>query len=235
MTDNKSIHEHVAGAIRTGTVKMRPRWYFILQGLLFALGAIIVILLALFVSSFIIYMLQQTGVAVVPGFGLRGWYSFARHLPWLLVVLSLAFTLIVEVLVRRYSFAYRRPLAYSVVGVIGIVIAGGFVLAHTSVHPRLMLYAQQHRLPFGERLYRDIDERQFGDVFKGIVVATTSEGFIIEHRFGTSSVLVTHETRQPLRRPAIPGDFVIILGDQASDTITAVGIRPRPKPMRLMK
>lgn len=228
MKAESSIHEQVEAAIKEGSVRMKPRWHFVLRGTLAVLGGVIIALLLLYLVSFIIFALRQTGVAVVPAFGLRGWLSFARHLPWLLIVFSLIFILLLELFVRRYQFAYRRPLFISALAIIGIVVAGGFVVANTSLHPQLLRYAQQHRLPVGERMYRDLDERRLADIYRGIIVATTSQGFIIEDRQGTSSILLTSSTRQPRERELLPGDFVVIFGDFASGTVTAVGVHHRP-------
>lgn len=232
MSNITSMHERVAAAIRDGRVNMKPRWHFILSAVLAVLGGVIAACLLLYCISFIIFMLQQTGVAFVPLFGLRGWLSFLRHLPWLLIVLSVIFVVLLEIFVRRYSFAYRRPLLYSAAGIVVLVMVGGFVVARTSFHPQMLFYAREHRLPFGESLYRDLDERRFGDVYRGIVVATTSRGFVLQDRQGTSSVIVTEETLQPRQAEIVPGAFFIVFGDVSSGTIEAIGIHPGPARMK---
>ncbi len=220
------ISDKIASAIATGKITMRPRWYFILRAALMLIGGLLLVLLLLYVISFVIFTLRQTGIGFVPVFGLRGWIAFLRHAPWFLMLLSLAFVLILELLVRRYAFAYRRPLLYSVGAIFIISLSGGFMLAASPLHPRLLQYAYQHHLPFGERIYRDIDEQRFPDVYRGMIVATTSSGFILQQQFGTSSVVVTGATMMRGAMSILPGDTVIILGDSASDTIRAFGLRP---------
>ena len=106
----KSIKNKVLEAIKSGQVKMRPRWYFILKTILVALGIVMIFLTLLYLISFIIFILRITGIWFAPAFGFEGYGIFLFSLPWLLVIISVLFAIILEVLVKRYSFAYRHRL-----------------------------------------------------------------------------------------------------------------------------
>ena len=221
----EQLNKKIEAAIEEGKAIMRPRWYFVIQGVLAVLGGVLIALVLLYLISFIVFTLKQNGVGFVPAFGPRGWLSFARNLPWLMILFSLLFIGLLELFVRRYAFSYRRPALYSALGIICLAVVGGFFLAQTELHPRVIQYSFTHHLPVGEAWYQRIENERFNDIFRGIIVATTSSGFIIEARLGTSSVVVGPTTRLiPMDTP-MPGSGVIILGDVNDEAIHATGIR----------
>src|SRR3989344_3614541 len=114
----RSIKEEVIARIKRGETIMRPRWHFVLRAMLYALGVLIAALALVYLASFIMFVLRETGLLFVPSFGFRGVGVFLFSLPWFLILLSLVFVFVLEVLVRRYAFAYRKPLLYSVFGIV---------------------------------------------------------------------------------------------------------------------
>lgn len=221
----KSISEKIIEAARTGRIKMRPKWHFILKAALAASGGVILVLLVLYLASFIIFLMHRTGTWFVPVFGLRGLYAFLTSLPWLLVVLLVFFAAILEVLVRHYSFAYRRPLMYSVAAIIIIVAVGGLVIAGTPVHRHLSKYAEGNRLPpFAGNLYRDIDRRPPRDIYRGQIAEITRAGFVIGNHRDSLSVIITARTRMPFGSDFSVGDQVVVFGPRRGAVVEAFGV-----------
>ena len=101
--NKKSVSEQIVETIRSGGVKMRPKWHFALKTILALTGAVILLLTLIYIASFAIFMLRQTGVLFAPTFGFRGGYVFLRSLPWLLISLLVVFIVVLEILVRHYS------------------------------------------------------------------------------------------------------------------------------------
>jgi hypothetical protein len=221
----KTVQEEVVEAIKDGRVCMRPRWQFVLRGALAVLGGILIALVLLYVISLMLFMMKQSGVAVAPLIGWKGVLAFMRALPWLLIVFSLVFIILLEVLVRRYAFAYRRPLLVSAVGIIVLVFAGGFVIAQTSFHARIFRGARDHKLLFVERVYRSGGMPPPG-VYRGFIDATTTQGFYLRAvEGGRLPVGITKETRLPRAWEPRHNMPVIIFGFPASDTVQAVGVK----------
>jgi hypothetical protein len=224
---NESIKNEIISAINGGHIKMRPRWHFVLRGALAVVGGAIIGLLLLFLVSMIIFVLRQTGAGFAPAFGPRGWFIFFRSLPWLLIVFSLIFIALLELLARQYSFAYRRPLLYSAVGIIVLVVSGGFLVAGTSLHGHISKYVQDHHLPIGEGLYRGIRQAQFENIYPGIIVATTTDGLTLHGRRGDIlTIIVTPETRIANEDRFMTNQPIVVFGERiTSGTIRAFGIR----------
>ena len=84
-------NNEILNSIKAGGVKMRPRWYFILQAALAMIGGMILLFLIIYLISFIVFVERQTGAGFIPAFGLRGWTRFLVSLPWLLIMLTFVF------------------------------------------------------------------------------------------------------------------------------------------------
>jgi hypothetical protein len=226
-TENNKIEEQVLTAIESGRVKMRPRWQFVLQAALLGIGAVMLLFVLLYLVSFILFVLHQNGAWFVPNFGAPGWFALFRRLPWVLIGLSAIFIIILEVLVRRYSFAYRRPLLASALGIVGVVLIGGVVIAATPFHARLFDSARHNGLSVIGSMYRGFGMPDFDDIHRGNIVQAVIGGFVIQDDDGnTSTVLITPQTRLPLGDDFEVGDTVIVFGTEAQPgLVTAFGIQ----------
>lgn len=234
---DKSVKNNILSAIESGKIMMRPRWHFVLRAALFLLGTILVALTLLYLSSFIFFSLHQSGAWFFPRLGFRGLGLFFISLPWLLILVGIIFIIVLEVLVKKYSFSYRKPLLYSTIGIIIFVLLGGFVIAKTSLHPGLFENARNNQLPFGGGLYRQFgNQRPPGNVALGTVIEIIGKGYKIEDPRGeTVEVIINTETQFPAGRNIAVDDNVIVLGQRQNSNITASVIRkieendfPRP-------
>ncbi len=208
---------------------MRPRWQFILRGVLAFLGGVLMALVLLYLISLIIFIARQSGAAFVPAFGLKGVWAFLRALPWLLIVFSLVFIVLLEVLVRHYPFAYKRPLAYSACGIIVLVVAGGFIVAGTSLHRMLSDEQGDQRVPrMTQKFYRFFGQYPLREIRRGLIVSTTTSGFILREGGRTSSptvILVGPRTQTQSVDGLRIGEAVVVFGPNASDSVQAIGIQ----------
>ena len=221
----ESAKQRILDRIREGDVLMRPRWHFMLRTLLVAIGGIIVGLVVLYLISFVVFMLRQTGVAYVPALGFAGMVRFLISLPWLLVIAALAFILVLEVLVRKYSFAYRRPLVYSLVIVLVVVGAGSYLVSASGMHTRLLQAAVEQRLPIAGPVYRAYGKQQIRGVHPGTVLEASEEGIVIlNHRGEEINVIIDARTRLRPGAAPVTGDRIVITGEREGAAIRARGV-----------
>lgn len=222
------VQESVLENIKNHHVSMRSKKYFLLQTALFVTGMIIVIGTLLYLASFIVFGLAESGIWFVPLFGLKGWFVFFKSLPWVLILLVLVFALILEVMVRRYSFAYRRPLLYSMLGIVGLVLIGGFIISRIHLHQQIRQYGRMHGVPMVGGFYRRFGTPNMREVHKGIIREQGLSQFVIEGSTGeTSTVFFASGTRilQFRKEGFSASDTVIIFGDRDGRTIRAFGIK----------
>jgi len=228
-----SMKEKMLAKINTGEVKMMPRWYFVLRGLLWASLGVVLFLVAIYVLSFFLFFLRETGLWFAPGFGLEGLMLFVVSSPWILVAAVGGFVLVLYLLVRSYAFSYKKPLVYSMIGIVLAVIGIASVLQSVGFHDRTRDFAETHRVPGLAPLYRSLDEKPPKDVTKGEVILVTSTALQIATREGNIVVHISDTTKMPKTAVTV-GERVEVFGPNVNGFIEAFGIRkagdPPPPP-----
>ena len=222
-----SLKEKIVQAIETGKVHMRPKWRFVANTAALLFGVILALLILFYLASFIVFISHKSGAWFAPAFGLRGLYIFLTSFPWLIMAVAALFIFAVLFLIRKYAFAYGRPLLYSSLIVIALVIIAGFAIAQTSLHKGLFLMAQDEHLPFAGRLYRENGLMgRPGNIISGVIVEMIDDGFNMESRRDeVVTVVITPQTRLPFGADFEPGDAVVVLGDREDNKVRAFGIR----------
>lgn len=229
------MKQAVLSRIESGQVMMRPKWHFILKTIVFATGTIFTGLALLYVVSLIVFVLQRTGVWFAPGFGFRGLGIFLFSAPWLLVLVGFVCAVGLELLTRYYSFSYRKPILYSIGGVVLFVIVGSVVFAQFGVQHAIARFAKDRGIPIARPFYQGFDEQRMKNVHPGTVVSVFDGGFTLEsRRRELLTVVIDTETRFPFGVDFVTGDQVVVLGDREDTTIQAFGVRrmddiPRPE------
>lgn len=215
-------------AIENGQVKMRPKWQFLVRSILLVISAILSLLAILFLASFILFVLRQSGLWFAPGFGLSGFGIFFRSLPWVLILLVIILVILLEYLVRKYSFGYGRSLFISMLAILLIALTGGIILEMTPLHRDLFVSAHNNQLPFGGIFYQHYGgQDQDQNLIAGNIAAVSSTIFIIlTPRDEDVPVVVgpnTIFTNTTLSDLGI-GDAVVIEVQRVADQIRAINI-----------
>lgn len=221
------VKNKVLDQIKGGKVAMRPRWHFVLKGALVLVGMCILILGLVYLESFIMFVLIGTGLGFIPAFGLAGLVTFLLSAPWLLIILAILFVLILEYLVCNYSFGYRKPLLYTVLGIVGFSVLGAFLVSESGLHYQAMERAKDSRLPIVGGMYRDYGLAPHKEVHLGVFSTSTERGFILLSRTGDDlEVVINSSTKVPSANFLLPGQRLLILGFEEGGEVIAKGIRP---------
>ncbi len=223
---DKILKDSILTPIEDGKVKMRPRWYFFVLATLYLVGVILWILFLLYLVSFIIFILDQNSIWFLPGFGFRGIHEFLTSLPWILIFLAIPLIIILEILVKRYSFVYRRPLIYSIIGIVAFSMIGGFVVAMTPFHNGLLGQAEKKRLPFAGGLYRYYGIPNKRNLVIGNITKITNNEYHIKGTRGEiTNILVKPQMHFSSGMNFVVGDKIIVFGKFEGDAIEAFGIK----------
>lgn len=226
MNDQPTQTNEIFEAIRSGEVKMHSRLYFILRDVLGIVAIVIVLLMAVYLASFIIFVLQGSGAWFVPVFGLAGWFALFMALPWMLILLSAIFVIILAVLVKRYQFAYRWPLLYSFLGIIFLIAATCFLFVQSSFSGEFFSSPIAQEVPFLGLYYPGFGKIESGDIHRGTIVLTGANGFVLRDNIG--NLLNVHIVSSTNMMPGLAfrtGDQVVVFGDtSATGTIYAFGV-----------
>lgn len=214
----------IMDAIRARDIRMRPRGYFMLRGILAVISTALLFIALLYFVSLFIYALHANGIWFAPDYGFSGWSLFLTALPWGLLVLSFVLMLVLaKILRQRYAFAYKRPLSYFLFAVIVIAAVGGFFLAATAFHPDLFQYATTN-IPFLGDFYQ-YETALPASVHRGRIVSFTDDGFTIADGLGVTSS-VTAAPGVVFIQDFHAGDVVLVFGTRdKTGLISAFGIQ----------
>lgn len=219
-------------AIRGDTVRMRSRLHHAIVGALWIGVGTLLVSTALFLVSFGIFVMRGNGLFATVHFGPRGFITLLTTLPWLILISTVGIVVLLEILASRFSCVYKRPLIYSLFGALLLVVLGGTLIAHSTVHETLLRMHQVRPMPGIGPLY-DSAIRTIDDVQIGTIVAYNTESVTIETRDGdVLRIQIQEETRLP-PVPLREKLTVVVLLDHDGTTPTALGIRPL-KPERTL-
>ncbi len=224
-SNKKSIREEISAKIKSGQVKMKPKAYFVFKICLLAFGVIALTLSSLFITSFIFFSIRAGGLLSLLKFGVPGIRILLFSLPWLLILGAGILIATSEIFAKHFSFVYRRPILYSGLAILLIVILGGSALERTRLHSNLFFLAQNGRLPIAGRIYREFGMPEIRDAHYGVVFEITNGGFRIKTPQGEEfNIIVTAQTQMPPEK-ITKGEIVIVLGERGDHTIYAQSIR----------
>ena len=235
--EKKSIETAVFEKIEKKDVVMKPRSYFILKSILYILGTLLVLIFSVFLTSFIFFVLRLNGSSLLPGFGFAGMRIFFASFPWFLLFTAILFIGVFELFVKKFSFSYRKPILYSVLGAIILVFTLGFIMA--PFHGKIFNQAEKGKLPLAGFLYRGYGNLKFNGAYIGKVFEILPNGFQIKTKDNNDFfVAVSSITRFPFNGKIEKGDIVIVIGKLEGEAIKAFGVRKaegRDGPQRLFQ
>ena len=230
---NEQLNKEILSQIKEGKVEMKSHGYFLLRTILGVLGVFLLSLCLVFLVSFILFGLRKSGVALAPGFGPQGFILFAMSLPWMLILITVAFLAVLEILIRKYSFVYKKPILYSLIGVFGITTLITLLLPSFAIHNSVFRAYRPEGgdrgadMPTIGRFYRGFGMPHSPDLVRGVVLDFATGTLIISTDGGvTSSVIFTDMTKIFPGTSMKIGDELLIFGPRStSGMIQAFGIR----------
>lgn len=222
----RTVHEKILTAIKSDEVTMRSRYYFIARSILFTLCTVLAFTVALYLVSFVTFMARSNGLGALPQFGFEGWRILFGALPWIVLLLIGAVFVVLQLLSTHFAFVYKRPLVYSLLGSIVVLVVGGGAIAQTTLHDRIYQLTQERGLRFTAPLYKDVLHDEQG-VYTGTLSILPSGEWLLIARDDTRYTLEVHSgTRMP-PMPFANGDLVMVVGEETDDLdIRTRGIRP---------
>lgn len=224
---NSKLAQKISELIQKRQVKMRSKAYFVLKTGLLILGIALVALFVLYLVSFIFFVLRANGAWDMPSFGPRGLRASFMLWPWVLILAVVILVMALEWLIKRYAFAYRRPIFYSVALVILVVAVGGFMIDRTPLHRNIFRHTQERETPFAGRFYQNYGMPKIEDLQRGTVVEVEENKILLEERDGITHNILTNSATK-LMPPGFEikvNDEIMVLGKEENGIVQALGIR----------
>lgn len=155
----KNIKQKIIDCVDTGTVSMKPKWFFVLKSILRISAIFLVFLTIIYFISFIGLIIQEKALFDLFDLGPRGMKEFLFAIPWFIVLISLFLLFLLEVLASKFSFVYEKPIFYSLLLLMFCVLLICFVLykidkqfsfARFGERPNAPVFGPMHKYYRGE-------------------------------------------------------------------------------------
>lgn len=220
-----NLTDKILSKIKDRGLHMRPRWHFILQTVLVIIVCVLAFGLAVFLLSWIYFILHANGAWLLPAFGRRGWFGFAHSFPWLPAVAGLVLLLALALVLEKFRWVYRLPVLYIALAVLGLTVVFSLTVAQTPFHREFYRSAQKGGGLTGP-LYRGYGRMPKGEAYVGTAANVATSTFEITTRDGEIILVnINERTRLPFGFDLSPEDTVLVLGDRTANIITAFGLR----------
>ncbi len=231
----ESLGSRVIEKIRKENISMHSRLYFVIRSCMWILSTTFVFAVIVYLFSLLIFIFRSNALMELFCFGPRGWIVLISSMPWILILIVLILIVILEFLSSRFSFIYKRPLIYSLLGLIVLLVAGGSLLANTTLHHRATALSRDGRLPIAGNMYKNYTLRHHNDTHIGTVKSLDKNTFRINTRMGDAiTVLMQDNTKIPRDFILKNGNQVMIIGKRNADTVNVDGICPIPRDRELL-
>ncbi len=216
---NSNTKDKILDQIKEGRIKMKPRVFFVAKTVIFILSTVVVLLFLIYLSSFIVFSLRVSGALFLPIFSFLGIRVLLVSLPWLLIFLTIFLIILLEIFAERISFIYKKPVIYSLLAIIVMILVAGFVIGFSSLHVQLLSNAKEGRLQFMSPLYSDYGMPKFGKIHNGYVVELINDGLVIETpNYEILKVLAGDKMKENLKED----DLVLVVGERKNNIVKAV-------------
>lgn len=123
MSDNKEIEKNIVSLIKSGQIKMKPKWYFVLGSLAMTFGLIALVLLSVFLISLISFSLRTHGPM-----GFIRYQQIISSFPWWAPILALVGIYFGVKIFRQYDFSYKKNFVAVVVIFISVILVSGWLI-----------------------------------------------------------------------------------------------------------
>lgn len=220
------LKDEVLQKIRTGDVQMKSKSYFAWQVIALAFVAALIVIIAAWIVSYIIFSLSISERFSLLGFGWRGVMTFLSLFPWKLAAVEVILIIFLNWLIHRFRFSYRSPLLYSLLG--GLLVSGvlAWVMHSGSVQEVLLSQHYRSNLPLIGSLYDRVERPDDEpDVVRGIVIEIHGRDIVIRNIDDEALLKVLLPENFQLGPILMVGDEVFVAGELTDYGLEAYGFK----------
>jgi cell division protein FtsL len=145
----QNIQNKIEIMIKNNELGIKPRWHFILKGILISLSVIFIFILSIFVATFLIFRERMLAPGSMFILG-----NTIEMLSYLLIALLLFIGGVVIILSHKYDFVYKRPAGVIILVLFIFILAIGFAVDRISFHQRVLESMGDKDFPILRNIYR---------------------------------------------------------------------------------
>jgi len=227
-----SLKEKLLQDIKEGKVAMTPRVYFTVRFAALVATALSILVVTIFIVNFISFSVRISMSDSLLGFGPRGFSAFLWHFPWPFLLADIGLIILLQHLLRHFSFGYRIPVLYVVGALIAFAAIFGIVMDRATPLND-MLHERREKLPPGARgMYEGVRPPPKGSGICRCKILSI-EGNVLQVEdirpdggaTTTLTVVLPIDSRRATTTGLSVGDVVFIAGEEEGGVIEAFGVK----------
>jgi hypothetical protein len=210
----KTLAEKISNQIKTHSIHMRPRAYFIAGAVALGSGFALSVLIAIFAIGVSVFRLRIHTPFQYLQAGSGGFRIFLLTFPWIPLVIAIAFIIMGVVVMRKYDFSYKHAFSGIFIGFLATVVVVGIISDAAGIPE----WAEDNAI------LHSISTPGYENEFwiAGIVRQTSIQQFLIETPEGrTYTVRCSGETEYHPPTSVTQGEWVRVLGERQDDSFSA--------------
>lgn len=150
--DRKTITDKVVGQIKSGKLRMKPRWYFVALAIAASAGLAAVAIVVVYLANLLVFKLRIESSGR-PMYGLGDNISyFAGNFPWVALLAGIVGIAALIWMVKKFDFSYRLG-KWTVIAVVLASLIAGSALAFTNINSHLENFGPMRHF-YGENMQR---------------------------------------------------------------------------------
>lgn len=108
--------------IRKDEISMRARWLFVAERLGLQGGLALTIIVLIFLLNAFLYYIKSNGLLMSLHFGDSIWQNLLHSLPYDLILIIIAFAIVLNIVIKKFDFSYKRPFILIMIAFIGTIM-----------------------------------------------------------------------------------------------------------------
>jgi hypothetical protein len=232
----KSLKDEVLAKIHSRDISMLPRIYFTAKLAGLFILSVAIFLLSILIANYISFSIRINGHDALLSYGPHGFFAFLRFFPWPILILDIFFIAVLQHMVRKFSFGYRKPVLY-IYGLLFLICIGTGLVIDRDTRINDSFFEGGHRehpsaIGIFYRAFHAPHPPGSGvcenctitSIQRNVLTAKTQ---MEESNSSTTSVrTIIVPQNDPLLPSLKVGDVIFAFGHEASGTLYAFGLRP---------
>ena len=220
--------------ITSNEIQAHSKNYFRLRLALLIVLIAAVLLVSIFLLSFIMFDIRASGKISLIGFAGHGINLFLELFPWTLLVIDLILIIITSFIARTFRFGYKTPAVYMLLIVLGIIaLLGTIVDRETPLHTMLLESANNHTLPVFEHMYKKVRHAppSKDGIYRGIISMIKDDSITVNIESETDETVSEYKVLikdAEIKDKIKLGDNIFIAGEIVNGDIHARVIEIAP-------
>jgi hypothetical protein len=216
--------------VQQGDVHMKPKYYFKLKEAALILAIILTFCLTLYTASLVIFIFNPNDALILSRFGFTGIEFLLISLPWFFILLVVGLILLIEFFIKRFTLVYQRPLIYSLLLLVFLMVIGAACIEKMSFHKKLSGMAQEKNIPLLSPFYKEANHMHQLPLHQGMIIEVSeSHTLLMQTTDGEKLlVIITPATKFFSGTEFTINEIIQVVGKRIENQIKARGIKKVP-------